>query len=107
MLFQNGEGTVALQIFSRSILFASLAVTATAVLQGRDTQFSCDSGGRRCCSEMGVKHPLVPRYGIEGASLATAASFVAVAGLNLYQLRQKEWLNKLRAVMIPIIGCAL
>ncbi|NEU02761.1 polysaccharide biosynthesis protein, partial [Escherichia coli] len=50
---------------------------------------------------------LVPRYGIEGASLATAASFAAVAGLNLYQLRQKEWLDKLRGVLIPIIGSAL
>ncbi|MDI6567159.1 polysaccharide biosynthesis C-terminal domain-containing protein, partial [Bacillus subtilis] len=49
----------------------------------------------------------VPRYGIEGASLATAASFAAVAGLNLYQLRQKEWLDKLRGVLIPIIGSSL
>lgn len=108
MLFQNGEGTGALQVFSCSILFASLAVTAAAVLQGAGyTVFPAIAVGAGVAVKWVLNTLLVPRYGIEGASLATAASFAAVAGLNLYQLRQKEWLDKLRGVLIPIIGSAL
>nr|WGD70207.1 hypothetical protein P5630_05100 [Bacillus subtilis] len=56
MLFQNGEGTGALQVFRRSILFASMAVTASSLTGSGVHSFSSDSGGRGCCGEMGVKH---------------------------------------------------
>ncbi|MCY7894991.1 polysaccharide biosynthesis protein [Bacillus vallismortis] len=108
MLFQNSEGTAALQVFSSSILFASLAVTAAAVLHGAGyTVFPAIAVGAGLAVKWVLNTLLVPRYGIEGASLATAASFAAVAGLNLYQLRQKEWLGKLKGILIPMIGSAL
>ncbi|KAF1678535.1 putative polysaccharide biosynthesis protein [Bacillus sp. SKDU12] len=108
MLFQNGEGTAALQVFSCSILFVSLAVTAAAVLQGAGyTIFPAIAVGAGVVMKWVLNTLLVPRYGIEGASLATAASFAAVAGLNFYRLWKKNWLDKLSVILAPIIGSSL
>lgn len=89
MLFKNSEGTAALQIFSVSIFFASLAMTITAVLQGLgDTFFPAASVLSGFFLKAVLNVMLIPAFGISGAASATVMSFAAVAGLNLFRLNR-------------------
>ncbi|MDA4896631.1 polysaccharide biosynthesis C-terminal domain-containing protein, partial [Streptomyces sp. MS2A] len=72
MLFKNSDGTAALQIFSASILFASLAMTMTAVLQGLGN--TCLPAVFVCCGilvKAVLNELLIPGFGISGAAFAT------------------------------------
>lgn len=94
MLFKNSDGTAALQIFSASILFASLAMTMTAVLQGLGN--TCLPAVFVCCGilvKAVLNELLIPGFGISGAAFATMMSFAAVAGLNFFQLKRKGWIK--------------
>ncbi|MDA1478213.1 putative polysaccharide biosynthesis protein [Bacillus changyiensis] len=91
MLFKNSEGTAALQIFSLSIFFASLAMTITAVLQGFGHPFFPAVSvllGTVIKTILNVM--LIPSFGIEGAALATALSFAFVALLNFLKLKRQS-----------------
>ncbi|MCY7859005.1 putative polysaccharide biosynthesis protein [Bacillus sonorensis] len=89
MLFKNSEGTAALQIFSVSIFFASLAMTITAVLQGfGDTVYPAVAVLAGFFFKIVLNVVLIPVLGIAGAALATVISFAAVAGLNLFRLKR-------------------
>ncbi|PSA88863.1 polysaccharide biosynthesis protein [Bacillus atrophaeus] len=108
MLFRNTEGTAALQIFSGSIFFTSIAVTAAAVLQGAgNTVFPAISVCAGIAAKWILNSVLVPSCGIEGASLATVISFAAVAWLNLFRLWQKGWLKNLGSSIFPLLSSAL
>ncbi|TWK87976.1 Lipid II flippase MurJ [Bacillus paralicheniformis] len=94
MLFKNSDGTAALQIFSVSILFASLAITMTAVLQGLGN--TCLPAVSVCCGffvKAVLNELLIPGFGISGAAFATMMSFATVAGLNFFQLKRKGWIK--------------
>ena len=99
MLFKNSDGTAALQIFSASILFASLAMTMTAVLQGLGN--TCLPAVFVCCGilvKAVLNELLIPGFGISGAAFATMMSFAAVAGLNFFQLKRKGWKEAQEAI---------
>lgn len=94
MLFENSEGTDVLQIFSLSILFASLALTSTAVFQGLGKPvFPAVAVLIGMAVKLLLNYLFIPAIGIKGAALATVVSFVCVAGLNFFRMRDKGWLS--------------
>ncbi|MFT3657075.1 lipid II flippase MurJ [Bacillus sp. B01(2024)] len=108
MLFQNSEGTQPLQIFSLSIFFASIALTAAAILQGAGhTVFPAMSvlagGGLKWVLNVW----LVPGWGITGAALATVLAFAAVACLNLQRIWSKGWLTNIGGIIARLCWCTL
>ncbi|MCC9023947.1 polysaccharide biosynthesis protein [Bacillus nakamurai] len=108
MLFQNSEGTPALQIFSLSIFFASIALTTAAILQGAGhTIFPAVSVCAGGVLKWLLNVLLVPSWGIAGAALATVLAFAAVAGLNLHRIRKKGWLTKIGGVIARLLWCGL
>lgn len=108
MLFQNSEGTQTLQIFSLSIFFASIALTAAAILQGAGhTVFPAVSVLAGGALKWVLNVWLVPGWGIAGAALATVLAFAAAACLNLHRIWSKGWLTNLGGVIARLCGCSL
>jgi PST family polysaccharide transporter len=108
MLFQNSEGTDALQIFSLSILFASLALTSTAVFQGLGMPvIPAVAVLIGTCAKLVFNVLFIPEFGIKGAALATVLSFASVAGLNFVFLRKKGWLNLTKDPLFSLLVSTL
>ncbi|QGJ63390.1 polysaccharide biosynthesis protein [Bacillus velezensis] len=108
MLFQNSEGTQTLQIFSLSIFFASIALTAAAILQGAGhTVFPAVSVLAGGALKWVLNVWLVPGWGITGAALATVLAFAAVACLNLRRIWSKGWLTNIGGVIVRLCWCSL
>ena len=108
MLFQNSEGTQTLQIFSLSIFFASIALTAAAILQGAGhTVFPAVSVLAGGALKWVLNVWLVPGWGITGAALATVLAFAAVACLNLRRIWSKGWLTNIGGVIARLCWCSL
>ncbi|RHW31810.1 polysaccharide biosynthesis protein [Neobacillus notoginsengisoli] len=80
MLFENGHGTDVLAILSGGILFSSIAMTASSILQGRGVLFP---PAVAILAAFPLKYALnlilVPRYGTIGAAWATATTLLLVA----------------------------
>lgn len=108
MLFENSEGTGVLQIFSLSILFASLALTSTAVFQGLGKPvFPAVAVLIGMALKLLFNYLFIPALGINGAALATVGSFACVAGLNLYRMRAKGWLSFKEYPLLALFASAL
>lgn len=89
LLFKNDSGTQALRIFMVSILFASLAITSAAILQGMNQMVKTASF---VLIGMLVKvifnYLLIADFGISGAAAATVIATISVFGLNLFFIRK-------------------
>lgn len=91
MLFENGSGSFVLSIFCASILFSSLALTLTGILQGFDKDFI---PALAVLTGILFKYMgnilFIPRFGTAGAAAATLLSFVWMA-LFLAAFLRKHW----------------
>ena len=80
MLFENSNGTDVLAVLSGAILFSSIAMTASSILQGRGVLFPPAAA---VLSAFPLKYTLnlilVPRFGTIGAAWATAVTLLVVA----------------------------
>ncbi|WP_373894547.1 oligosaccharide flippase family protein [Virgibacillus sp. CBA3643] len=90
LLFQNDQGTVDLQILVASILLCSLAITASAILQGlgylkRTAGFIAIAFFIKWISNQ----LLVPWFGITGSAVATVFSLLVLCGFALFELKRK------------------
>jgi len=82
-LFQDSAGTGVIQIIAVAIVFASIQTTLAAVLQGAGWVYLpvvnlLFAGAVKLVANL----ILVPRYGIEGAAVATGLSYATAAALN-------------------------
>ncbi|MBP1970370.1 PST family polysaccharide transporter [Virgibacillus natechei] len=90
LLFQNDKGTVDLQILVIAILLCSLAITASAILQGlgymkRTAGFILIAFFIKwICNQL-----LVPWFGITGSAVATVISLLVLCMVVLFELKRK------------------
>jgi polysaccharide transporter, PST family len=86
-LFQDMSGTVTIQVLSVAILFASLQTTTSALLQGAGWVYLPVVHLLIACLVKVVANlVLIPKFGIEGAAMATVISYLFAAMLNIIAL---------------------
>lgn len=94
MLFMNRNGSFALFVLSFAIVFSSIIVTTTAMMQGFGRMnivllhLAVGLAGKLILNFI-----FVPKIGIAGASLATVISLAAAALLNVFYIFRKKWAN--------------
>ncbi|KYD00918.1 hypothetical protein B4102_3453 [Heyndrickxia sporothermodurans] len=89
MLFSTNDGTKVLQVFSISILFSSMILTMSGILQGigliKDSAIYVLIG-------VAVKYfgnyLFIPKYGTIGASLSTVIALIVILVLCIYKLKK-------------------
>ncbi|WP_199868432.1 putative polysaccharide biosynthesis protein [Virgibacillus senegalensis] len=90
LLFEDDAGTGSLQILALSILFTSLALTLSSILQGlgdfRWTAVFVVTG--MICKGI-LNELLVPVWGIAGSAVATVAAVMVILLLNVARLKQR------------------
>ncbi|MCZ0703597.1 PST family polysaccharide transporter [Natronobacillus azotifigens] len=100
LLFKEDVGTLSLQVFSITIVFAALSISTAAILQGLGqiyrTAFFVLAG---VIVKMIGNMVLVPYLHITGAAIATALAAVVVFILNMRQL--KKILPKQKLIVVP------
>ncbi|WAA12347.1 putative polysaccharide biosynthesis protein [Fervidibacillus halotolerans] len=90
MLFENNTGTLALQLLSPTVFFASLFMTTSAVLQGYGhVYFPAGAALFGVMIKLTMNPLLITMYGINGAAIATTLSFFFVSMITLVKLKQK------------------
>lgn len=91
MLFENSSGSFILSIFCASILFSSLALTLTGILQGFGNDFV---PALAVLTGLVFKYVgnagLIPRFGAAGAAAATLFAFISIA-VFLGIFLKKKW----------------
>lgn len=99
MLFTDAQGTVTLQLFSWTVLFGALFMTAAAMLHGAGKSLLpvlVLMGGLPL--KTALNWLLVPVWGITGAAVSSVAVFALMAWLLLLLLRLKKIWQPLPAV---------
>ncbi|PPA68568.1 polysaccharide biosynthesis protein [Jeotgalibacillus proteolyticus] len=90
MLFQDSQGSLVLAVLSASVLFASVILTISAVLQGvGDYHLAAWSIVFSLVIKYGLNGLLIPSYGTMGASISTVAALVFVTAAVVWRLRRK------------------
>lgn len=88
MLFENTDGSYVLAILSTLILFASLIMTVTAILQGLGhTLFPAMIILGCFVLKYGLNMILVPKLGTMGAAVASCLSFLVILVILILKLR--------------------
>ncbi|QOR68758.1 polysaccharide biosynthesis protein [Cytobacillus suaedae] len=83
MLFQNSTGSQELMVLAISILFTTIIMTISAILNGLGySYFPAFIVIIGVFIKMGLNILLIPSYSIMGAALATVISFLLIAILN-------------------------
>jgi O-antigen/teichoic acid export membrane protein len=108
------EGALALTILAIGFVMKNILGTHNPILQaiGKSKQLAFNNVAA-AVSNVGLNLYLIPRYGIEGAAIATVASFLVRDLLSMVEVRHytgsttlsKEGLSPL-AVAVPIFGIA-
>ncbi|KUO96401.1 putative polysaccharide biosynthesis protein [Ferroacidibacillus organovorans] len=89
MLFRNAAGYHSIQILAVATVFSTLQIALAASLQGIGRVFiPFQSLLLGTAVKIGLNLLLVPHYGIDGAAMATAASYGVAALYNLLALRR-------------------
>ncbi len=89
MLFRNAAGYHSIQILAIATVFSTLQIALAASLQGIGRVFiPFHSLLLGTAVKIGLNLLLVPRYGIDGAAMATAVSYGLAALYNLMALRR-------------------
>ncbi|WP_386064118.1 putative polysaccharide biosynthesis protein [Thalassobacillus hwangdonensis] len=108
LLFQDQAGTNALRILMLVILFSSLAITASSILQGMDYIFHT---ALFVLVGVGIKWTgnwlLIPYAGIHGAALASVISVGVVLVLNRWLIRKRVVKGILPWQLFLKVGLAL
>ncbi|MFY4777234.1 putative polysaccharide biosynthesis protein [Metabacillus sp. RGM 3146] len=87
MLFRNNSGSDILFVLSLSILFTSLSMTISAILQGLNhTVFPAISVLLAVGLKLVLNYYLIPLYSTEGAAWASVLAFMTAALLNIWYL---------------------
>lgn len=110
MLFQDSVGSEELMILGVSILFTTIILTVSAILQGLGlSYFPAISVIMGIVIKMGLNLLLVPAYSIKGAAFATVISFLFITVMNCFFLYVKLPLRIVsrRTVMMTIIAAGV
>ncbi|MCD7036651.1 polysaccharide biosynthesis protein [Metabacillus sp. GX 13764] len=92
MLFRNDSGSDILFVLSLSILFTSLSMTISAILQGMNhTVFPAIAVAAAAGVKIALNYYLIPVYGTAGAAWASVMAFFIAALLNIIYLRKIEF----------------
>ncbi|ATY83630.1 polysaccharide biosynthesis protein [Kyrpidia spormannii] len=84
MLFRDTSGLAAIQITSLAMVFSSLQVTASSILQSVGRPWAPVWHLAVAVAAKGILNVLwVPRWGIEGAAAATVVAYAVAALLNI------------------------
>ncbi len=87
MLFENNAGEQTLKMLSLSIIFSSVAITLSSVLQGLGHfNIPAVSAAGGFLIKWAGNMVLVPRFGTEGAAAATVIAFIVIALINAFIL---------------------
>lgn len=105
MLFRTGEGAAAVAISSFTVLFSTLSITSTAILQGvgklmRPARNLLIAMGFKALFNLLLVYPL----GINGAALATALAYLVAAVLNI--LAVDKYLGITHLSRFSVLGSA-
>lgn len=90
MLFQDASGTDVLRVFSLSILFSSLTMTLSAVMQGMGmTMYPVTILFLGLVMKGALNLLLVPVFGTMGAAIATVGGFLTMTVLSFAVLKMR------------------
>ncbi len=90
LLFEDNTGTGSLQILALSILFTSLALTLSSILQGLgDIRLTAGIVLLGVSCKWLMNELLVPLWGIAGSAAATVAGVTIILCLNYCQLKRR------------------
>ncbi|ARU60991.1 hypothetical protein CBW65_07750 [Tumebacillus avium] len=107
MLFKNTEGTQAIIAIAAATLFSSIQLTTSSILQGIGVVYiPVRNLFIGALAKLGLNFLLVPIWGINGAALATVASYLLATMMNLYSLyRRTGVVFDLRAMLFrPLLA---
>ncbi len=104
--YQRAEKSVALLAFAGAI-YAGYTVLAIGSGRARRTQLNWVVTGTGAAVNVGLNFWLVPRYGMVGAAISTAAAYVVLfAGMTLYAQHvypvQYQWRRVITAVGVAV-----
>ncbi|WP_209366380.1 putative polysaccharide biosynthesis protein [Sediminibacillus dalangtanensis] len=90
LLFEDTAGTGSLQILALSILFTSLALTLSSILQGLgDIRLTAGIVLLGVACKWLLNELLVPMWGIGGSAVATVLAVSIILLLNFFQLKRR------------------
>jgi PST family polysaccharide transporter len=110
MLFRNEEGTLAVRIAAFTVMFSTLSMTCTGILQGVGHMLL---PARILLMAVVLKVVanliLVPLWQINGASLATVIAYALAASLNQREVRRRVHITWDRPVLLgkPLLAALL
>ncbi|OQP04416.1 polysaccharide biosynthesis protein [Geobacillus sp. 46C-IIa] len=104
MLFENDRGSIVLAVLSASIFFTTMALTASAMLQGMGKEWAAAAGvAVAVAGKMALMHWLVPPFGVLGAAFATTGAYAFMACFLYVRLRRECQLAHAQKYVYPIV----
>ncbi|AEV17388.1 MULTISPECIES: putative polysaccharide biosynthesis protein [Geobacillus] len=106
MLFENDYGSSVLAVLSSSVFFTTIALTASALLQGMGREWTAAAGvALAVAGKAALMHWLAPRFGALGAAAATTGAYALMAGF-LCAFLPREYRTAGRKYMYPTVKAA-
>jgi len=104
MLFENDRGSLILAVLSTSVFFVTMALTASAILQGMGKERVAAVGvAVAVAGKLALMHWLVPPFGVLGAAFATTGAYAFMACFLYVRLRRECQLINAQKCIYPII----
>ncbi|MBU8908435.1 putative polysaccharide biosynthesis protein [Desertibacillus haloalkaliphilus] len=108
MLYMNNDGSAVLSILAVTILFSSVVITTSAILQGLDyVKLPAIHIIIGVFVKLLLNVIMVPTYGTAGAAVATVVAFIVVAGLNIWAIVRIDGIEKPKSKRIFAILLSL
>ncbi|WP_445613326.1 putative polysaccharide biosynthesis protein [Geobacillus sp. YF-1] len=106
MLFENTHGSLLLAVLSASVFFTTIALTASALLQGIGRERIAAVGvAIGVAGKMALMHWFVPLWGALGAAAATTGAYALMAAF-LYAALPREYRAAGYRCAFPIVKAA-
>jgi len=94
MLFRNGEGTTAVRIAALTVMFSTLSMTCTGILQGvGHLLLPARILLVAVVLKLAANLALVPFWQINGAAAATVFAYMVAASLNQREVRRRVYIR--------------
>ncbi|MFC0296595.1 putative polysaccharide biosynthesis protein [Geobacillus jurassicus] len=107
MLFENEYGSAMLAVLSASVFFTTIALTASALLQGMEREWRAAAGvALAVAGKIVLMHWLAPLSGALGAAAATTGAYALMAGF-LYASLPREYRMMGGKYVYPTIKAAV
>ncbi|RLQ01449.1 putative polysaccharide biosynthesis protein [Geobacillus stearothermophilus] len=108
MLFENDRGSLVLAVLSASVFFATMALTASALLQGMGKEWTAAASvAAALAGKIVLMRWLVPSFGALGAALATTGAYALMAGFLYVRLPRECRSARARVCIYPIVKAAV